>query len=177
MIIDLRTLSDGPRRYDFFLEEDWWASKTENDSILSLDSPLQVEIEVDRAGDKYILEGGLWGGLQVRCDRCLAAYHWELRSGFRVFLALPSTEADREEVELLEEDLEVDFIKGEEIELDEIVREQIYLSLPMKSVCSESCLGLCPICGTNLNREKCHCRREQGHPGFLKLKNLKMQGE
>ena len=73
--------------------------------------------------------------------------------------------------------MEADFIKGEEIDLKDIVREQIYLSIPMKSLCSEGCLGLCPICGKNLNQGPCQCKGEKGHPGFLKLKNLNIEGE
>jgi uncharacterized protein len=90
---------------------------------------------------------------------------------FRVYLALPlpeddDPEEDDTEIELAEKDLEVDFIRGEEIDLDEIIREQIYLSLPMKSLCSEDCLGLCPTCGSDLNAGSCQCHREQGHPGI-----------
>ncbi len=71
----------------------------------------------------------------------------------------------------------VEFITDSEIRLDDIVREQIYLSLPMKCLCREDCSGLCPLCGTNLNMKKCECLREKGHPGFSKLKKVKFQGE
>ena len=77
----------------------------------------------------------------------------------------------------MEEDMEVDFIRGEEIDLDEIIRENMYLSLPIKLLCREECLGLCSNCGRNLNNGDCHCRQEQGHPGFSKLKGIKIKGE
>ena len=60
-------------------------------------------------------------------------------------------------------------------DLDEVVREQIYFSLPMKSLCRKDCSGLCPLCGANLNMEECKCRKEKGHPGFSELKNLKLK--
>ncbi len=175
MIIDLRTIPHGTRRYDYCLEKGWWHSGEENDQISALDIPLEVKIEINKAGDKYILDGDLSGGLQVRCDRCLELYHRDLRSVFKVFLALPMPEMERIEVELSDEDMEVGFIRGEEIELNDIVREQVYLSLPMKLLCSKNCLGLCPVCGGNLNKRDCQCNTEQGHPGFLKLKNLKFK--
>jgi uncharacterized protein len=131
-------------------------------------------IEIYRAGEKFVLNGELYGGLRVMCDRCLKPYSKDLRTDFKVFLSLPSANDDKSEIELVEEDMEVEFITGEEIDLDEIIREQIYLSLPLKSLCSESCLGLCPNCGTDLNEANCQCFREQGHPGLLKLKNLKI---
>ena len=68
----------------------------------------------------------------------------------------------------------VEFITGEEVDVDEIIREQIYLSLPLKSLCNETCPGLCPRCGVDLNQESCLCDREQGHPGFSKLRNLRV---
>ena len=177
MIIDLRTVPDGTRSYEFVLEKDWWRSDEGKDQVLSIDTPIQVKIKIYKAGDKYVLDGDMVGGLQVRCDRCLEPYHQDLESVFRVFLALPLPATDMTEVELVEEDLEVDFVRGEEIDVDEIIREQTYLSLPMKSLCRKKCLGLCPVCGSNLNAEDCQCYREQGHPGFSKLKNLKIQGE
>jgi uncharacterized protein len=66
--------------------------------------------------------------------------------------------------------MEVDFIKGDTIDLSDIVREQVYLSLPMRSICKESCRGLCPVCGANLNESSCLCRKPEGHPAFSKLR-------
>ena len=74
--------------------------------------------------------------------------------------------------------MEVHFLRGEEVDLDEIIQEQVYLSLPIiRILCKENCQGLCPVCGNNLNKENCQCNREHGHPGFLKLKNLRIKGE
>ena len=177
MIIDLRTILQEPRTFEFVLEKDWWRPDGRRDQVLAFDEPLKVKMTIYQAGNKYVLDGALSGGLLVSCDRCLEPYHQDLSSVFRVFLALPPTETDQSEWELLEEDLEVDFVTGEEIDLDGIIREQIYLSLPMKSICSETCRGLCARCGGSLNNGNCQCERERGHPGFLKLKNLKIEGE
>ncbi len=177
MKVDLRTIADGPRSFEFVLEKDWWCSGGQNDHILALDAPLRVKTTIYKAGDRYVLDGEFSGGLELGCDRCLEPYHRELKSAFKVFLALPLPDKDETEVELMEADLEVDFIRGEEVDLAEIVREQVYLSLPIKSVCSESCLGLCPVCGASLNKENCRCHREYGHHAFSKLRDLKIQGE
>ncbi len=175
MIIDLRTILTAPRHFDFTLEPGWWQGDEEDDQILGLDSPLTVQISISRAGSKYVLEGRLSGRLRLRCGRCLEPFYNDLKSNFRLFLTLPPSDTENSELELLEEDMSVDFIMGGEIDLDEVVREQIYFSLPMKSLCREDCSGLCPLCGANLNKEKCTCRRETGHPGFSELKNLKFK--
>lgn len=176
MIIDLTTISPDGRYLDFTLDKDWWHSNEENDQILGFNTPLKVKIKIYKAGEKYILEGDLSGGLQVVCDRCIDTYHRDLRHDFKVYLGSPPpADTNWTEVELLDEDLEVGFIKDNEIDLDEIIREQIYLSLPMKFLCSDQCRGLCPTCGSNLNVRDCHCPKDQGHPGFLKLKDLKVE--
>ena len=54
-------------------------------------------------------------------------------------------------------------IKGNVIDLDDVIREQVYLSLPIKRLCRETCSGLCPSCGLNLNKEQCQCGKRPGH--------------
>jgi uncharacterized protein len=56
--------------------------------------------------------------------------------------------------------------------LDDLVREAIILSLPLKPLCSEECKGLCPICGTDLNKSHCHCVIEKTDPRWDMLKGL-----
>lgn len=177
MIIDLKTVLLAPRRFEFTLEPGWWQGNRENDQIIGLDGPLKVEINIAKAGSKYVLDGHLSGRQMIRCDRCLEKYTNDLESDFRLFLAMSSLGKGQSEIELLEDDMGIDFVSGSEIDLEEIVRAQIYLSLPMKCLCSEDCSGLCPVCGVNLNIETCGCRRKNGHPAFLKMRNLKFKGE
>ncbi len=175
MIIDLKTLAKGPRRFSSTLEPDWWKGHDADRQLLGLDGPLSYDINLYKAGGKYVLEGRLSGGLIVQCDRCLEPFHRDLKTEFRLFLALSRPDGDEADVELVREDLFVDFITGEELELEEVIREQIYLALPMKSLCKVDCLGLCPVCGVDLNIEQCGCERRSGHPGFAKLKALKVR--
>lgn len=177
MIVDLKTISRGSRRFDFSLEKDWWGSGGKDEQVVGFDKPLKVNVEIYKAGKRYVLEGGLSGGIQIKCDRCIDTFHTDLKHDFQVFLTSPEPEDNKMEVELLEEDMEVGFIDGESIDLGEIIREQIYLSLPLKTVCNDRCLGLCPVCGCNLNLTTCDCNKNLGHPGFSKLKDLNIKGE
>jgi uncharacterized protein len=175
MLIDLKTIPQGSiKHFDFHLDRNWWIPDENNNQISGIEKPLNVRIDMYRSGNRYVLEGGLEGVLQVYCDRCLTPYAKELSFDFNVYLAPPPKDIDKAEIELLEEDMEVVFIRDEEIDLDEIIREQIYLALPIKNICDNNCLGLCPKCGCNLNREKCGCEQEKGHPGLLVLKKLKL---
>jgi uncharacterized protein len=177
MNIDISSLSRGPRDFDYTLEPGWWGREEEGGQILGLSGPLNVHIRISRAGTKYLVDGRLKGRLVIRCDRCLEPYQRDLDSEFSFFLKVAQSLSGQKEIELLEDDILVEFVMGSEIRLDDIVREQIYLSLPMKCLCSEDCSGLCPVCGANLNLGECECLSDKGHPGFLKLKKVKFQGE
>jgi uncharacterized protein len=169
MIIDLQAITE-ETEFSEVLEEGWWRPGPEDDQILGLDAPLRVRAKVSKAADKFLVHGTIRGGIRIRCDRCLEPFHRELESQFHVYLVVPREKADQEEIELLDEDMEVDFIRGDTIDLSDIVREQIYLSLPMRAICRESCRGLCPVCGANLNESSCLCRKPEGHPAFSKLR-------
>ena len=174
MWIDLRTVSEDSRHYEFILDQDWWRSDREDDPIVGFDSPFRVKIEIYRVGSRFVLSGDLAGDIRMRCDRCLELYRLRIETTFQLFLTLPTLEGPKGELELGEEDLEVKFIGEEGVNLDEIIREQIYLSLPIKSLCREDCPGICPHCGMNLKEGRCRCRTREGHPAFSKLKELKI---
>ncbi|HCW51444.1 MAG TPA: hypothetical protein DGR79_05190 [Clostridiales bacterium] len=61
---------------------------------------------------------------------------------------------------------------GQVIDLTAPAWGALVLELPMKPVCSERCRGLCPVCGTDLNRESCTCRVEEVDPRLSPLKKL-----
>ena len=57
--------------------------------------------------------------------------------------------------------------------LDEYINDCLYINEPNKILCKEDCLGLCPICGTNLNISECDCYEEEDiDPRLEKLRNL-----
>jgi uncharacterized protein len=174
MLIDLSRLPEDAEVAEVY-DPDWWQSDRQDEQVLGLDAPLEVKVRVHRAGDKYILDGRVRGGILVRCDRCLESFHRDVDSPFHLFLRASFSDRNTPaEVELLDEDLEVDFIHGEQINLDEIVREQLFLSLPMKCICREDCRGLCLLCGGNLNLGTCTCRKDEGRSAFSKLKDTKI---
>ena len=178
MIIDLKSIPrEGTRSFEFILDKDWWRPSIENDQVLGLNTPLMVKVKIYRAGDKYVLDGYLEGSIHVMCDRCLESYQRDVKADFKLFLVLPPPDMEKAEIELLEEDMEVGFIRDEEIDLDEVIQEQLYISLPIKSLCRENCLGLCPTCGSNLNNGACHCKGVQSHVGSSGSGNIIIEGE
>ena len=176
MLIDLKTISTEELDISETLDKGWWQASVEDAPVLGLATPLRVRVKASKVRDKYLLAGRISGAVFLKCDRCLEAFRSDLEIPFSVFLVSPKSEQGEAEVELLDEDLEVDFIHGETIDLDTRIKEQIFLSLPMKSVCKEECLGLCPLCGGNLNEGPCQCSQRKTNPGFSKLESLKIEG-
>jgi uncharacterized protein len=74
-------------------------------------------------------------------------------------LAPKDTAPDGAEVELTSEELDIYYYDGEEVDIDSYVFEEVMLNIPIKALCSESCKGLCPSCGKNLNSEDCRCEK------------------
>jgi len=176
MIIDLQAVTEETHVHEA-LDPSWWKVTDPSQQVLGFGCPLQVNVKVSRAADKFLVDGTLAGKVKIRCDRCLEVFDLELKSTFNVYLVVRPSGRLEEDVELLDEDMEVEVLHGETIDLDDVVREQIYLSVPMKCVCRSDCRGLCPQCGVNLNVAPCSCKSGVGHAAFSKLENLKLQGE
>ena len=98
--------------------------------------------------------------MTAQCDRCLAQATFPLDAGFDLFYRPVSFIAREEEVEIDEGEAEIGFYEGGGMELEDILREQVLLALPMQRVCSDVCKGICPVCGKNRNETECDCRVE-----------------
>ncbi len=85
-----------------------------------------------------------------------------------------ATEPERE---LQDEDVETSYYENDTIDLNELLREQFYLALPMKPLCADGCRGLCPQCGTNLNTGRCDCAPAWEDPRLAPLKALVKRDE
>ena len=115
-----------------------------------------------RRGDlpgEYIAEGTVSFSADMTCSRCADPYPFANTSTFHVrFRPRPDASDDNEEVEITDqEELDVEFYSDPLIPLRDLALEQVQLSIPMKPLCDDSCLGLCATCGANLAREKCAC--------------------
>lgn len=178
MIVKLKSVLQGPCEFDFTLGPDWWRDQEREDRVLDVDDVLEVHIGIAKQGSMFVLDGKVSGNIMMQCDRCLESYNRPLNADFSLFLTTaPASDGTPVELELAEEDLSVEYITGDEIHLDGIAREQIFLSLPIKSLCRDDCSGLCPVCGSNLNKTKCTCRDGEGHSGLSRLKEWRPGGK
>jgi uncharacterized protein len=113
----------------------------------------------DLAGE-YIADGSAKFTADLACSRCVEPYPFASTSNFHLrFRPQPVVpQQEDEELEIAPDDLDVEFYSERAIPLRDLALEQIQLSIPMKPLCDDVCLGLCPQCGANRNRESCSCQ-------------------
>ena len=78
-----------------------------------------------------------------------------------------------DEVSINEAETEVGYYRGDGILLEDVLKEQVLLSAPVKSLCREDCKGLCAQCGSNLNLESCDCRPVSVDPRWTALQEIR----
>jgi uncharacterized protein len=130
-----------------------------------------LKLHADRDGDRVRVKGSLSALVEIDCDRCLAPISIPVEQSFDLLYIPPLAAGD--EKELADDDLSIAFYQRQVIDLDDLVREQIELSLPMGRLCTEQCKGLCPYCGVNLNERQCDCLKQQVDTRWEALKSLK----
>ena len=134
--------------------------------------PVHLVFDVHKDKDRFRLVGTVRSALELSCSRCLEPYRMPVNMAFDQRY-LPHSKASGDvEVELEEDDLETGYYLNEQIDLNELLREQFYLALPMKPLCAEACRGLCPHCGANFNAETCACVAAWDDPRLAPLKKF-----
>jgi uncharacterized protein len=119
-------------------------------------APLRGNLRLLRTPRSIFVRGDLATTIAVECSRCLTEAETPMALDVEAEFfpqvdvttghALPTPEDD---------DLAFTIDPNHELDLQEVVRQNLLLALPMQSLCSEACLGLCPQCGQNLNDELC----------------------
>jgi uncharacterized protein len=135
-------------------------------------APVVLDFDIHKDKERFRLVGTMRTELELPCSRCLEPFRLAVDASFDQRF-LPAAEmATEQEREVQEEDLDVSYYRDDQIDLNELVREQFYLALPMKPLCVETCKGLCSQCGINLNTGTCTCDVRWEDPRLAALKGL-----
>lgn len=137
-----------------------------------LPDPVAVDITVSRANDQWRISGVLAYKGRYVCSRCLETFVREQSSHMDRLFCVGSDPAGNHKVQNLED--EQTFLPSSELTIQDLVREELLLDLPMMPMCSDDCRGLCPQCGCNRNHERCHCEDNIREGPFSRLKELKL---
>jgi uncharacterized protein len=130
----------------------------EDDNLV--DGSIEVEGNVVNVGLYLTVSGVIRGEANRTCNRCLKE--------FTASIVAPFNENWRQ----VADDHDGFTYQGEEIDISELVRETLVLAEPLKSLCKETCRGLCPNCGADLNTADCNCVRDDIDPRLAALQKL-----
>lgn len=148
------------------------------DGGLSCVEPITGEATFTNTGSHIVVRGSAMTTIELECARCLDAYRLKLEIPIEEELPLPAQEPDAteeaEEEELAEEDREPLFVENI-LDIEELLRQDLLVAVPIKPVCSEGCKGLCPHCGRNLNAGPCKCPTDAEISAFAALASLLKQ--
>jgi uncharacterized protein len=143
------------------------------DERVKLTQPAEVEGAVKRAGNDVFVNGHVETRVQVECDRCLKPVELPVSADFALEYITGADYESSSAAALSEEEMSVSVFDGQSIDVDEIVKEQILLAVPVRTLCREDCKGICPECGIDLNTGQCDCASQDVDPRWAALKNLK----
>ncbi len=168
------------------LDERLPAGAARQASTPAVRSKVHVNLHVARVERALAAVGRIETTVGLECARCLGPVETPLALDAAFLFVPPRSGAAVDEdplgnldlsglpFELPADDLEVVDDAGPEIDLGAAAVDQVVLALPLKPLCQESCRGLCPHCGQDLNTRSCHCADDRADPRFAALKNLKL---
>ncbi len=144
---------------NFVIDDEIFLSKTH------LHKDISFSGDIFKVEDSVLLNGTIKYIFATECARCLTPFDNTVETKFEANLVHQLDENDESD------EIQLKISEGC-VDLEEVIKQMIYLSMPMKSVCKKDCKGICPNCGVNLNLEKCKCEDNLTDPRFDKLKDL-----
>jgi uncharacterized protein len=138
----------------------------------------RAEVIHEHRGPKEIISDirarAHWGGdFEVPCARCLDPVRHALGGDFDLLFRPLGADAGPAERSLAAPDTEIGYYQEDALVLEDVLREQVLLSLPARTLCRQDCKGLCPRCGRNLNSESCTCDTAPVDPRWSALSDLR----
>ncbi len=137
----------------------------------------RAELLVEHRGPKETVEdirvrAGLRGSFELLCARCLTAVPTLLEASFDLIFRPGGVDAEFGEHAITEDETEIGYYEKSGLPLEDVVREQVLLTLPGRVLCQEACKGLCPQCGADRNAGDCGCGETAGDPRWRALAGI-----
>jgi len=138
----------------------------------------RAEVLHEHRGPKDIvpdirLQGRFEGNFHVLCARCLEPVEIPLAAEFDLIFRPVGADSDAPERSITATESEIGYYQKDSLSLDDVLREQVLLSLPVRTLCKPDCKGLCPRCGENRNNQTCSCETGPSDPRWEALSGLR----
>ncbi|HTS59971.1 MAG TPA: DUF177 domain-containing protein [Terriglobales bacterium] len=182
MLIEIHELEQHPIEFD----EKFLPGRIDLGADLRQRGPLEAKgraqlVEEHHGKHKLIrdirLKGELSASLEIACARCLAPVVQDVEREFELLYRPQGADAGQEELSFSGAEAEIGYYQGAGLLLEEALREQVLLAVPLKAICREDCKGLCPQCGADLNLAPCSCPVAVGNPRWSALKEFRSKLE
>ncbi len=178
MLITIADLEREPLHYDISFPP----GGIDLGSDVEQQGPLQAagvaELLEEHRGPKEIvqdmrLRGTYSGTFQVPCARCLDPVEHPLAGDYDVLFRPVGVDSDDKEHSIGASETEIGYYQDGSLLLEDVLREQVLLSLPARTLCREDCKGICPRCGNNRNNNPCSCEQAPADPRWNALGDLR----
>lgn len=159
-----------------FLSSDKYSLKVNEEFVIDdqefiekthLNNPITFDGEFFKVEESIVLNAKVTYTYAEDCARCLENFQNKSNVKFEAVVVSGNDDLNDDD----SDEIRLQNVDGC-VKLDEVIKQMIYLSMPMKAICKEDCKGICPNCGVNLNFEECKCENELTDPRFDKLKDL-----
>jgi uncharacterized protein len=119
------------------------------------------------------LRAGFKGTFELLCARCLEPVGHTIQEQVDLLFRPLGADAGIPEHAISTAETEIGYYQDGGLVLEDVLREQVLLSLPARTLCREECKGLCLGCGRNLNKESCTCGTAPPDPRWRALEDLR----
>jgi uncharacterized protein len=138
----------------------------------------QAEVIHEHRGPKEIvadirLKGRYAGNFEIPCARCIEPVETPISADFDLVFRPLGADSGVPERSITASETEIGYYQGDSLLLEDVLREQVLLSLPVRTLCKPDCKGLCPHCGANRNTQPCACEEGPNDPRWEALTGLR----
>ena len=128
----------------------------------SVDGPASFLVKLRSLSDGIVARGSVTVDAELTCKRCLKQWSDGLEIPFEQVYRRNPDDADDE----------LPLVDGHALDLEPTIHDEVSLGLPVAPVCQDDCLGLCAVCGTDLNEAPCGGHGDGSDSPFAALKQL-----
>jgi uncharacterized protein len=126
-------------------------SEVTYDSVSAVKPGSRGKVAVKHSAGVLKFSADVEGDTICTCARCLKEFENPVHQHIETLLS----DGERDD-----DDPDVYLLKGDEVDVDEIIFTDFILSMDQRLLCREDCKGLCPKCGADLNNGPCTCKSE-----------------
>lgn len=140
-------------------------------------NPVRGYLKVLKTGSDVVIQGSIKTSINLQCSRCTEPFEYVISTILNTTFYPAKTLTRDEHYELHDDELETEFYSNDVIDIYDFITQEVVLNIPMKPLCNDMCKGICPHCGTELNKETCTCANTQNENAFSILDKIIIRKE